>query len=237
MIDCDAIEPRIYGFGLHRAATGWINSGCIGYWDYWNILDSDLVQEANFLSLLQHPNVSSSMGYLLMTSWTSSRNPRDISWLLTGYMKLWLTGLKNGRGLQCLDEEAWTWSKLRSQITHVVSKYGEKNDSKINKYGLLSEQLEFCKLQQQWCICTTKPANIGFDVRGDVKPFQLWPSKNDTSQRRFLHWCVQNEWRRISKVYGSRSTGQRATPQSESWCLVLCCGKYLRWSNLCLRKE
>jgi hypothetical protein len=63
---------------------------------------------------------------------------------LTGYMKLWLTGLKNGRGLQCLDEEAWTWSKLRSQITHVVSvsKYGEKNDSKINEYGLLSEQLE-----------------------------------------------------------------------------------------------
>ena len=88
--------------------------------------------------------LSSSMGYLLMTSWTSSRNPRDISWLLTGYMKLWLTGLKNGRGLQCLDEEAWTWSKLRSQITHVVSvsKYGEKNDSKINEYGLLSEQLE-----------------------------------------------------------------------------------------------
>ena len=86
--------------------------------------------------------LSSSMGYLLMTSWTFRRNPRDISWLLTGYMKLWLTGLKNGRGLQCLDEEAWTWSKLRSQITHVVSKYGEKNDSKINEYGLLSEQLE-----------------------------------------------------------------------------------------------
>lgn len=132
---------------------------------------SDLVQEAEFLSLLQHPNIIKLRGTSVDDWMGFEQGPK-------GYF------LIIDRLDDTLDNRIGKWKKggKGSFIKTIKRRDSEESLEK----DLLSEQLEvllqlaaaFVYLHERNIIFRDlKPANVGFDVRGDVKLFDFGLAK------------------------------------------------------------
>ena len=145
---------------------------------------SDLVQEAEFLSLLQHPNIIKLRGTSCDDYLGFEQGPK-------GYF------LIIDRLNETLDHRIAKWKKNngKSSIIKTIARKESNDDGR----DLLSEQLEillqitaaFVYLHEKNIIFRDlKPANVGFDVRGDVKLFdfglaKMMPPDGDSYQEVF----------------------------------------------------
>jgi hypothetical protein len=146
---------------------------------------SDLVQEAEFLSVLQHPNIIKLRGTSVDGYVGFEQGPK-------GYF------LIIDRLDDTLDHRIATWKKGNNKGS--ILKTIKRQDSSDDGKGLLSEQLEvllqiaaaFVYLHEKKIIFRDlKPANVGFDVRGDVKLFdfglaKMMPSDGDVYNDGFI---------------------------------------------------
>lgn len=134
---------------------------------------SDLVQEAEFLSTLQHPNIIKLRGTALDDYLGFEQGPK-------GYF------LIIDRLDETLDERIGKWKKGNGKGGIFTIKRKDSNGSNNSTNDLLSEQLNvllqlaaaFVYLHEKDIIYRDlKPANVGFDVRGDVKLFDFGLAK------------------------------------------------------------
>ena len=151
---------------------------------------SDLVQEAEFLSVLQHPNI------------IKLRGSSDEDYL--GFVK----GPKGyfliiDRLDEVLTNRIVKWKKVvsgkGSLLKSITRRNSDVSDSSKDENNLLEERLEvllqiaaaFVYLHEKNIIFRDlKPDNVGFDVRGDVKIFdfglsRIMPSNCDTYEEVF----------------------------------------------------
>ena len=152
---------------------------------------SDLVQEAEFLSVLQHPNIIKLRGISLMESSGFQQGPK-------GYF------LIIDRLEETLDNRIAKWkgaTKPSRRSSRLLIKSTKKNDEEDGSAAkqLLSQQLNvvlqiaaaMVYLHEKNIIFRDlKPANVGFDVRGDAKLFdfglaRIMPSNGDSYNDRF----------------------------------------------------
>lgn len=137
---------------------------------------SDLVHEAEFLSLLQHPNIIKLRGASVEDFLGFEQGPK-------GYF------LIIDRLDETLDIRIGKWKKGNGNaigsIIQTMKRRGS-NGSEDDEIGILSEQLEvllqiaaaLVYLHEKRIIFRDlKPANVGFDVRGDVKLFDFGLAK------------------------------------------------------------
>ena len=137
---------------------------------------SDLVREKEFLSILQHPNIIKLRG----TSFISENSFQQGS---RGYF------LIIDRLDETLDQRIAKWKKgNKNKRGSFIHSFRRKDtaDSDISQNDLLPEQLDvllqlaaaFVYLHEKNIIFRDlKPANVGFDVRGDVKLFDFGLAK------------------------------------------------------------
>ena len=134
---------------------------------------SDLVQEAEFLSTLQHPNIIKLRGIALDDYLGFEQGPK-------GYF------LIIDRLDETLDQRIAKWKRGNNKGGIFTIKRKNTDDSDSSRNDLLSEQLNallqlaaaFVYLHEKDIIYRDlKPANVGFDVRGDVKLFDFGLAK------------------------------------------------------------
>ena len=137
---------------------------------------SDIAQEKEFLSILQHPNIIKLRG----TSFISENSFQQGS---RGYF------LIIDRLDETLDQRIAKWKKgNKNKRGSFIHSFRRKDtaDSDISQNDLLPEQLDvllqlaaaFVYLHEKNIIFRDlKPANVGFDVRGDVKLFDFGLAK------------------------------------------------------------
>lgn len=146
---------------------------------------SDLVQEAEFLSVLQHPNIIKLRGSSDEDYLGFEKGPKGyfliidrLDEVLTNRIVKWKK-VVNGRG---------------SLLKSITRRSSDASDSSKDENNFLEERLEvllqiaaaFVYLHEKNIIFRDlKPDNVGFDVRGDVKIFdfglsRIMPSNCDT---------------------------------------------------------
>lgn len=134
---------------------------------------SDLVQEAEFLAVLQHPNIIKLRGVSHLDASGFHQGPK-------GYFLL------IDRLDETLDMRITAWKKRRKRLSLDFLQSIKNRASICNSGTLLAQKLEIL-LQVSAAMMflhdkrvifrDLKPAHIGFDVRGDVKLFDFGLAK------------------------------------------------------------
>jgi hypothetical protein len=131
---------------------------------------SDLVQEAEFLSLLQHPNIIKLRGTSFMDFNGFEQGPKGYFLIIDRLEETLTDRIAKWKG----GSRRTNLGMLQSQLTS-LSKAAKKNDTADEGDSLFSQQLEvvlqiaaaMLYLHEKNIIFRDlKPANVGFDVRG-----------------------------------------------------------------------
>lgn len=129
---------------------------------------SDLAMEAEFLSSLQHPNIIKLRGISFAGPKGFQQGPKGFFLIID-------------RLDETLDKRLMKWERARKGILPHRKPILKKNDSKGDCY-IMEEQWDVCLRiaaalvylhQKNIIFRDLKPANIGFDVRGDLKLFDF----------------------------------------------------------------
>lgn len=191
---------------------------------------TDLVREAEFLSVLQHPNIIKLRGVSHFDSTGFLHGPQGYFLIidrldesLVDRIAKWKRGPKKGR-----------FDLLQSSMTHAVSKATKMKDRESDDNRFLQEQLEVM-LQIAAAIVylhdkniifrDLKPANVGFDVRGDAKLFdfglaKIMPANGDPYEDVYKMSCAGTP-RYMSPEVLSANTGYNLKADVYTFGIVL----------------
>ena len=148
---------------------------------------SDIAQEANFLSVLQHPNIIKLRGISFQGSAGFHSGPSGyfliidrLDETLENRIVKWKRSLKKKSSFSLLQ------GRISSVNNTTAKKKKQDEEAKDDESSLLSEKLEIALQiaaalsylhEHKILFRDLKPANLGFDVRGDVKLFDFGLAK------------------------------------------------------------